>query len=496
MPRLVAIGDSLTQGVQSGAIYKTESSFPALIAEAMGLRVPRDFRVPGFPWSGLPLNIEALLRSMRRKLGSSINPLEWIFELPSLIADFIDDVEDLYERGAGSRPAAYGGIYHNLAVAGFQVYHSYTVTSEICNQQIEENEGLIEDDLLKIPSASMYRIARRVLNPKQLNDERQSWTQIDNLRHLNTPGDPVENLILSLGANDCLGTVRDLEVRDMPELSEMPKDRDTYELMEWRGAYNLTSETVFEDDYRKMVRQISEAICDETNVFVGNVPHVTIPPITQAISGEDDCKHNERQYYTYYGTFFANPDNFTTRNRHLTGSEVRCIDDRIDRFNRIIDDIVREQRVTYGKNWHVVDLCGLLDRLAFKRNMNVHFPQIPLRQYFTEEGDPNHPLLDENLRPTPNVLRFETVDNQRMGGGLFSLDCFHPTTIGYGLIAEVFLREMEDAEAIDTESVQLNWKNIIERDGLIRNPPVLWDDIIAAAEAHPRLADLLYRVLI
>ena len=65
MPKLVAIGDSLTQGVQSGAIYKTELSFPALIAEAMGLRVPSDFRVPRFPGSGLPLNIEALLRSMR-----------------------------------------------------------------------------------------------------------------------------------------------------------------------------------------------------------------------------------------------------------------------------------------------------------------------------------------------------------------------------------------------------------------------------------------------
>ncbi|RKU24917.1 lipase [Candidatus Poribacteria bacterium] len=503
MPRLVAIGDSLTQGVQSGAVYKTDLSFPALIAEAMGLRVPRDFQVPGFPWSGLPLNIEALLRAMRRKLGSSINPLEWIFELPFLLADFIDDIEDLYERGAGSKPAAYGGIYHNLAVAGFQVYHSYTVNSEICQRQIEEDEGSIEDDLLKIPSASMYRIAQRVLNPKQLNDGRQCWTQIDNLCRLDTRADPVENLILFLGANDCLGTVRDLEVRDMPELSEMPKDCDAYELIRWRDEYNLTSETVFEHDYQRMVDQVAAAISKETNVFVGNLPYVTIPPITQAISGEDDREHNGRQYYTYYGTFFANRDNFTTQNRHLTGSQVRCVDDRIDRFNEIIDGIVKEQRETHNRNWHVVDICSLLNKLAFKRNMDVHFPQIPLHQYLTKEGDPNHPLLDEDLRPTPNVLRFETADSQRMGGGLFSLDCFHPTTIGYGLIAEVFLHKMGNtkrktgnANVIDAKSVRLNWKNIIERDGLIRNPPVLWDDIIAAAEANPRLADLLYRVLI
>ena len=83
----------------------------------------------------------------------------------------------------------------------------------------------------------------------------------------------------------------------------MPKDCDTYELMEWRGAYNLTSETVFEHDYREMVRQISEAICDETNVFVGNVPHVTIPPITQVI-GEEDEIHNGQQYYNRLRTLF------------------------------------------------------------------------------------------------------------------------------------------------------------------------------------------------
>ena len=497
MPRLVAIGDSLTQGVQSGAIYKTESSFPALIAEAMGLRVPSDFRVPSFPGSGLPLNIEALLRSMRRKLGSSINPLEWIFELPFLLADFIDDVEDLYERPI-PRAATYGGIFHNLGIAGFQVYHSFTVNSEICNQQIECNEASIEDNFLGFPSESKYRIAQRVLNPRQLDGEHASRTQIDNLCHLNVSEGPVENLILCLGANDCLGTVKDLEVKEMPERDEMSGGDNTNALIKRRDAYNLTSETVFRHDYQEMVDQISAAISDDTNVFVGNVPHVTIPPITQVI-GEEDKIHNGRQYYTAYGPFFANRDNYSTRYAHLTGAEIRYIDDRIDRFNGIIDDIVGEQRETYDKNWHVVDICRLLDRLAFKRNVNAHVPQIPLHQYFTEEGNPNHPLLDESLRPTPNVLRFETANSQRMGGGLFSLDCFHPTTIGYGLIAEVFLHKMNQYGAFgtepDREPVCLDWEKIIKRDTLIQSPPVLWDDIIEAAEAHPRLVELVRRGL-
>lgn len=36
MPKLVAIGDSLTQGVQSGAVFSPDFSYPVRIARAMG----------------------------------------------------------------------------------------------------------------------------------------------------------------------------------------------------------------------------------------------------------------------------------------------------------------------------------------------------------------------------------------------------------------------------------------------------------------------------
>ena len=88
-------------------------------------------------------------------------------------------------------------------------------------------------------------------------------------------------------------------------------------------------------------------------------------------------------------------------------------------------------------------------------------PRDPLQQFFAEKGCSNHPLLDDNLKPTPNVLRFETCNNRRKNGGLFSLDCFHPTTIGYGLIAEEFLRVMKEAKVPDADPGQLNWQRII-----------------------------------
>ena len=167
----------------------------------------------------------------------------------------------------------------------------------------------------------MYRIAQCVLNPKQLL-VRKWWTQIDNLKHLNKNEGGVKNLILFLGANDCLGTVRDLKVKDMKceegDVSDDPEQR--------RANYNLTSTEVFEADYKKMVQQISKAISEDTKVFVGTVPHVTIPPITQAISGQQDFECDQRNYFTYYGPFFVNEDNFSTR--EPTSNRVGCPKDR------------------------------------------------------------------------------------------------------------------------------------------------------------------------
>lgn len=55
--RLVAIGDSLTHGFQSGAIHNTEISYPAIIARELGWFGA--FRYPTyFGFGGLPLNIE------------------------------------------------------------------------------------------------------------------------------------------------------------------------------------------------------------------------------------------------------------------------------------------------------------------------------------------------------------------------------------------------------------------------------------------------------
>jgi GDSL-like Lipase/Acylhydrolase len=482
MAKLVAIGDSLAQGFQSGAILKTAWSFPTMIARSLGLSVglsgSATFRIPSFFGTGLPINIEELLRSMSADLGTEISADEWILRFPILLSKFIDDIEDLYERGRGSKPLSFNGQFHNLAVWGFRVSDTLNIHSDYCDRIIKASEGWIEDDFLGLPNEAMYRTARRVLNPAN-EKQRGQWTQIDNLQAIYSAEGDVDNLIIWLGANDCLGTVGNLKINDMPaDFSSLdPKER---------RKFNLTHPKIFKQDYAALVTKIKEVTSPNTRIFVGTIPYVTIPPITRGI-GELPI---EATYFQYYGRFFATEDNFNHFfNSNLTGEEIKKIDDTIDEFNQVI----RSEVDLAGDNWYLVETGSILNSLAVKRNHFIESPNQPLKAYYTSLGFNDHPLL--KLDPIPSVLSLKTEDGTRKGGGLFSLDGMHPSTIGYGIVAEAFLIEMQKAGVPEANPAKLDWSQIISQDSLLQSPPVLWDDIVNSAEKNSILWDVIFKVL-
>lgn len=484
MAKLVAIGDSLTQGFQSGAILRTELSYPALMAKALGLTIPTQFAIPHFPGSGLPLNIEEALRSMEQPLGQEISSFEWIVRFPVLLNQFVDAVEDLYERGAGASPASFGGSYHNLAVWGFRVMDSFAVTYDYSQNTIQREEGWIENDFFGLPSAPMYRTAQHVLNPN-FRAEKANWTQLDNLRNIIQTDGQLEALVLWLGANDCLGTVMDLEMKDMTSADvDQMRQAGTINDPVTRRNWNLTNLDLFRQDFTELTTQIAQIIPPSTQVFVGTIPYVTIPPVTQGIGAFHD------RYFDYYGRFYATAENFDpTKQPHLRRDQVMAIDQRIDAFNSVIREMVGQQ----GHQWQIVDIGEVLNSLAVKRNDSSNAPGTRLIEYYTSKGWPDHPLLQ--LNPVPSVLRLDTRNSTRLQGGLFSLDCIHPTTIGYGIVAEEFLTAMQAAGVAGANPLALDWDDIIRKDTLLQVPPVLWDDIIQAAESHADLWNLLFSFL-
>jgi hypothetical protein len=209
-PSIVALGDSLTQGFQHGAIRRPEWSFPAMIARSLGHSIPDrstppgdragSHRVPDFGEHGFPVDLERVLDDLEQQLGESLEAHEWLIKIPKATNAHLDRIEDYYERGPGSQPLAFDGHYHNLAVWGITVNEALTLTPAMCATRLVKGEGFVDDDLLDVPSMPMHRAAMRVLNPAA-SPARDTATMLENLRGL-AAVEPIDMLIVWLGAND------------------------------------------------------------------------------------------------------------------------------------------------------------------------------------------------------------------------------------------------------------------------------------------------------
>ena len=63
------------------------------------------------------------------------------------------------------------------------------------------------------------------------------------------------------------------------------------------------------------------------------------------------------------------------------------------------------------------------------------------------------------------------------------------------MVAEMFLKAMQQAGVPNADPNNLNWAEIIAQDTLLQAPPALWDDIVMAAENHPLLWNLIFNAI-
>lgn len=433
MAHLVAIGDSLTQGFQSGAITHVDLSYPAIIARSMGLP-PERFRVPDFQGEGgLPCNIEHLARTLSNKYGARINPFEWV-SAPSEVHDFLDRVEDYWERGRGADPG-FDTTYHNLAVWGFEVGDAYNIDAQYCHDRIGK-----ADNFLAIPSEARLRTAYRVLNPAQIS-ARMKDTQVSIARRIaQTEG--IKHLIVWLGANNCLGSVLGLKVEETGPHAPGPQSGKT-----------LWSASAFREEYEQLAAHLKDIGAQHT--YLATVPHITIPPLTRGVMRGGGKLPLDRRYFDYYTYFFMRDEEFDPKlHDHLTREEAEMIDRRIDAYNAIIRELAQKN------GWHLVDLCDVLDRLAVRRNHGI--PSYPL------------PPALKGL----SVRFFETdSQNKIKEGGLISLDGIHPTTCGYSIVAHEFIQAIRAADPQGPPIRDVDFAGWRRLDSLVRSPPASLDDI-------------------
>ncbi len=440
MARLVAIGDSLTQGFQSAAITHTDLSFPALVAERMG--IPRsDFRVPNFMGAGgLPCNLEWLARELQLTYGANLHGFEWLGATLH-IAELIERIDGYWERGPGAEPVG-DILFHNLAVWGFEAGDAIALSAGRAKAHFAGKE-----DWLTLPSASRERTAYRVLNPAQ-TPTRDSDTQIEIAKRIKEQDGKIDHLIVWLGANNCLATVVELKVFETG-----PTPPGSF------STFTLWTTEAFRAEYKPVADQI--AAIDATHVYVATVPHVTIPPITRGVMKNKGSLPDSRKYFDYYTRFWIQDKDFDPgSDPRLTGAEAQHIDEVIDQYN----DVIRESATEHG--WHVVDLCRVLDDLAVRRN---------------------HGMPRYLLPPALSDLSVRFFEIQPSGGvangGLISLDGVHPTTCGYALVAQEFIKLMRPNEP---GIMDIDFDEVRRWDSLVSSAPRTLDDVFGMLETLER----------
>ncbi|MBD2465424.1 hypothetical protein H6G89_30925 [Oscillatoria sp. FACHB-1407] len=455
--KLVVIGDSLSQGFISGSICKTDFSYPQMLADCLGIQ---DFRVPDFGGEGgLPLNLDQLFRLLARRYGAKVSWLEVPMALLS-VRSFMDRVEDYWERGEGSEASPTGPLHHNLAVWGFELGDCDTLTEAICRRTIPRDK----DDLLnQIPEFAMYRTARRTLNPQFL-PQYEELSQIKAAEAIARSQGGIDNLMFWLGGNNCLGTVGRLKIvwSQLADINRLSHER---------------SATLWvPEHFRQLLRRVADKISaiGAKNVFIGTIPHVTIPPVSRGISPgrTPDRERSADGYYDYYTHFWVWDNDFAKAPDQypaLTQNDARQIDQVIDEYNEAIATEAQK------RGWHVVDFCRALDRLAYRRQNGrpvYVFPPELVQALKTNPGTQDRFTVDGKPILDTRYLRVKSdaPPGERHQGGIFSLDGIHPTTVGYGIVAHEVLQVMKSVTPGQIVK-PLDWNKIVAADVLLNDLP-------------------------
>jgi hypothetical protein len=209
------------------------------------------------------------------------------------------------------------------------------------------------------------------------------------------------------------------------------------------------------------------------------VPHVTIAALARGV-GE---KPAYSRYFTRYTHPWIKDEEFdATFHPCLLGDEVRAIDSAIDAFNDMIKSAVKSaRRENPARDWLLLDICGLLDRLAYRRYLASPESRPDWWETGSELETSPYELPNQlkALSPRPDSRFFEADQFGRTQGGIVALDGVHPTTIGYGIAAQETIKVMAGAGVVFKDSgdvtseawVDTYWTRIIGADTMITAPP-------------------------
>jgi hypothetical protein len=323
------------------------------------------FRFPTYDgFGGLPYNLEFIIRDLEQKYGDKIN---W-WEVP-LAAFHLNhtgaEIRHWWENGHGLVIPKRDGIMHNLAVFGWDLRDAL---SRDANNLRAVIDGPPPSGLHLTVSHGGERAAMRIydgdrdaagtpLTAFQAAAELGRQGGIDAVEAPDPQTEGIETLIVAPGANNALGAVTNLSVK---------WSGVGYNHLGQKGAYTVWRPTHFASGFAHVVAAVQGKRA--RHVIFGNVPHVTIAPIARGI-GSSKVRPGSR-YFPYYTRLWIEDSQFhPSDDPYITEQQARAIDSAIDQYNDTIADAVRQARIQ-GRDWYVLDMAGILDRLAAQRYIN------------------------------------------------------------------------------------------------------------------------------
>jgi hypothetical protein len=471
--RLVTLGDSITQGFMSAAVYRTDRSWPAVVAHELGLVPQQGFRYPAYePTSGpggLPIDLERAVRNLGRVIGDR---LDWheVVKAARWVRGYMDRIEDYWE-GRGDDPfvlTAPASPYHNLAVYGADLVDVQVLNRRIIDARLRDRP---HDDLVKqVVEHANDRAWQVVL----AGCRGPNATVLDAAEQLGDEGagpHGIETLVVMLGSNNALGSVVTLDPRWTTD--EYGRLGSLDDRLDAKGDFNVWQPTHFAHEWARLVDRIKQIRA--RHVIIATVPQVTIAPIARGVYGKS--RHGSRFFPYYTRPWITDEDFDSGRDPSINEAEARAIDSAIDAFNKTIIDSVRAIRKDPNdpRDWYLFDLGALLDRMAFKRYLTDPETQ---PSWWTPYPLPHAVAA---LRPPLDTRFFAADSGGRRQGGLFSLDGVHPTTISAGVIAHEVIRIMDRSAGVTffdragrprrQGEVAVDFERVIALDTLNSDPP-------------------------
>ena len=427
-PGLMAIGDSLYQGTRSlGTTAELcQKSVPAQIAQVLGIA---DFMIPD-PDQPFIVDLENWLNHLDLdRIGAWLgqNASHWL-----------------------ATPASPSGkqYFDNVAVAGSEVWHLYAFSADdgqkMAQAEIDKLAGapLTLDTFGSIDVSSLYYgvNARFTLNPSN-QAPWQGMSQLDWAAE-RCP----QRLLVNIGSNNglwdmCFNARPDARFyfgKAYGKNAGLPRDDDDFTQIEELADRLARLPAGVEEIY---FNSLGRPRC------VGNL----MPEGTTGHPQHDDYivwyDHPGADYFDQYENRFALSPNAYGR---ITGARMKAMDEYVADTNAKIRGIVQ---------------AAVGDRLV-PVDMYQQLSDHDAKHYGDGEG-----VVCGRKTLSNNMFESGLLGGFRMGG-LFGLDGMHPTTVGYGLMAQKVLAAMgQDPGKIDL-------MGLCNADTLIQNAAGIWTTLM------------------